>query len=231
MDSNKNSPESDLHTEATTSKLSEEIVQLQLKAFKTQMNPHFVFNSLAAVQYFITSGDKKASLFYLSIFSKLIRFYLKHMNKETVLLTEEKEMLNAYLTLQKLRYSNQFDYSISQNKGEEDKTAVIPSFILQTLFENLIEHAIYNQYKNYMLEIAFQTFPKKVLITVLFHYDDSLEKKASYIPHYRKQLVKWQDQIRQLNNCKNYTIKKKVTFNENCNGKGGVLTLNLPNLS
>src|SRR5690606_1063793 len=90
--------------------LSEEIAQLQTKAFSAQMNPHFVFNALAAVQYFIVSGNKKASLFYLSVFSKLIRYYLKQVDTDSVLLTEESSMINAYLTLQKLRYKNQFDY-------------------------------------------------------------------------------------------------------------------------
>lgn len=211
--------------------LSEEMAQLQLKAFSAQMNPHFVFNALAAVQYFITSGDKKASLFYLSIFSKLIRFYLKHLNKETVKLVQEKEMLNAYLTLQKLRYNNQFNYRIIQNSEIESSEAIIPSFILQTFFENMVEHAIYNKYKNYNIEIAFQAKPKNVLVSVVFQYDKDLGEKEQYTPDYRKQLIKWQDQIRLLNTCKNYNIKKKITFNKNCNGEGGEITLNLPNLS
>jgi LytS/YehU family sensor histidine kinase len=211
--------------------LSTEIAQLQLKAFSAQMNPHFVFNALAAVQYFITSGDKKASLFYLSIFSKLIRFYIKHLNKETVKLVEEKEMLNAYLILQKLRYNNQFDYRITKNETTENSEAIIPSFILQTFFENMIEHSIYNQYKNYDFEIAFQISKKNVLVIVIFKYNKSAVENELYIPDYRKQLIKWQDQIQQLNTCKNYKIKKKITFNKNCKGEGGKITLNLPNLS
>ncbi len=217
--------------EEIVTKLSEEMAQLQLKAFSAQMNPHFVFNALNAVQFFITSGDKRASLFYLSIFSKLIRFYLKNLDKETVKLVEEKEMLNAYLTLQKLRYKNRFDYKIKQMEEAENKDAIIPSFILQNMFENIIEHAIYNQYKNYNVEVSFTTSLTNVLVTIVFQYEESIEKKVDYIPDYRKQLIKWQDQIRQLNSCKNYSIKKKITFNKNCDGKGGTITLSLPNLS
>jgi LytS/YehU family sensor histidine kinase len=219
------------HNEENPNSLSEEMAQLQLKAFSAQMNPHFVFNALSSVQYFITSGDKKASLYYLSVFSKLIRFYLKNIDRETVLLIEEREMLNSYLTLQKLRYKNQFNYSIVQDQSSDYTKATIPSFILQTLFENTIEHAIYNQYKNYEIEIAFNTSPKNVVVTIVFNYEESLGKITQYIPDYRKQLIKWQDQIRQLNSCKNYSIKKKITFNENCDGKGGTITLSLPNLT
>ncbi|MEH6764892.1 MAG: histidine kinase [Aequorivita antarctica] len=210
--------------------LSEEIAQLQLKAFSTQMNPHFVFNALAAVQYFITSGDKKASLFYLSVFSKLIRYYLKQIGKNSVLLIEEIGMINAYLTLQKLRYKNQFDYHIHPNL-EIAKNASIPPFILQNLFENIIEHAIHNQYKNYRMEVTFETSPKKVIALINFSYEEGSGKTINYIPDYRKQLIKWQEQIRQHNSCKNYSIKKKITFNKNYDGKGGKISLSLPNLS
>ncbi len=210
--------------------LSEEIAQLQTKAFSAQMNPHFVFNALAAVQYFITSGDKKASLFYLSVFSKLIRYYLKQIDKDSVLLTEESNMLNAYLTLQKLRYKNEFDYHIHSDQ-EKETNASIPPFILQNLFENIIEHAIYNQYKNYKLEVSFETSQKQVKAKINFSYEDGHGDIINYIPEYRKKLIKWQEQIRQHNSCKNYSIKKKITFNKNCDGKGGEITLSLPNLS
>jgi LytS/YehU family sensor histidine kinase len=146
-------------------------------------------------------------------------------------LVEEKEMLNAYLILQKLRYNNQFDYRITKNETTENSEAIIPSFILQTFFENMIEHSIYNQYKNYDFEIAFQISKKNVLVIVIFKYNKSAVENELYIPDYRKQLIKWQDQIQQLNTCKNYKIKKKITFNKNCKGEGGKITLNLPNLS
>src|SRR5690606_30208807 len=119
-------------TNENPNSIIESITQLQLKAFSAQMNPHFVFNTLNAIQYFITSGNKRASLYYLSIFSKLIRFYLKHIDSETVLLREERDMLNSYLALQKLRYNNKFDYRILNSGTSEYPEARIPSFILQT---------------------------------------------------------------------------------------------------
>src|SRR5690606_5617646 len=81
-----------------------EIVDIKRKVLRSQMNSHFIFNALSAIQYFITSGNKKLALNYLSVFSKLIRFYLKHIESEPVHLTDEIEMLKRYLTLQKLRY-------------------------------------------------------------------------------------------------------------------------------
>jgi len=210
--------------------IREEMVQIKLKAFRSQMNPHFIFNALNAIQYFITSGNKKSALIYLSIFSKLIRFYLKYIEKETVNLDEEITMLNGYLKLQKLRYNDQFEFKMQTDENSNTTAAIIPSFILQTLFENIIEHAIYNQYKNYAIDIVFKTTDKNVMVEISFTYESSSKEKVKYTPDYREQLMKWQDQIRLLNKSKSYKIQKKVTFNKNTGLNGGDIFLSLPNL-
>ena len=94
-------------------KIQTEMVNLKLKTFQSQMNPHFVFNTLNAIQYFITSDEKVKALSYLSVFSKLIRYYLKNFEKETISLSDEITMLSWYLTLQKLRYDKRFEYTLN----------------------------------------------------------------------------------------------------------------------
>lgn len=207
-----------------------EMVDLKLKAFQSHMNPHFIFNALNAIQYFITSENKKDSVVYLSVFSKLIRFYLKHIENDTVHLADEIEMLKGYLKLQKLRYQNKFDFAIRVDSGSKIKEAIIPSFILQTLFENSIEHAIYNQYENYTVDIVFKPTVYKVIVEINFNYKVIGNKGVKYTPDYRAQMIKWQDQIRLLNDFKNYKIEKKVSFNKNTTLRGGNIKLSLPNL-
>lgn len=209
--------------------IREEMVQLKLKAFRSQMNPHFIFNALSGIQYFVTTSNKKQALTYLSVFSKLMRFYLQHFEKETTSLTDEIAMLDNYLKLQKLRYEDQFNYSLFL-EGTINKTAVIPSFILQTLFENIIEHAVYNQYKNHTIDIRFKIKTKQVLVKIAFAHENNSDVKIEYTPHYRDQLMKWQDQIRFLNRFKNYNIQKKFTFNKSKSLNGGTILLSLPNL-
>lgn len=209
--------------------LREEMVQLKLKAFRSQMNPHFIFNALSGIQYFVTTSNKKQALTYLSVFSKLMRFYLQHFEKETVSLSDEIAMLNNYLILQKLRYEEQFDYSMNL-KGNVGSDATIPSFILQTLFENIIEHAVYNQYKNYAIEIHFKIKKQQVLVNINFKHDANKTGKIAYTPIYRDKLMKWQDQVRFLNRSKNYNIQKKITFNKSNGFTGGNILLSLPNL-
>lgn len=207
----------------------EEMVQLKLKAFRSQMNPHFIFNALSGIQYFVTTSNKKQALTYLSVFSKLMRFYLQHFEKETVSLSDEISMLNNYLKLQKLRYEDQFEYSLNL-EGNSSNDATIPSFILQTLFENIIEHAVYNHYKNYAVEVHFKINARQVLVNISFTHDADKTEKIAYTPNYRDQLMKWQDQVRFLNRSKNYNIQKKVTFNKSNGFNGGNILLSLPNL-
>lgn len=204
-------------------KIKEEMVELKLKTLNSQLNPHFVLN---AIQYFISSEKKKSALEYLSIFSKLIRFYLKHLEQDNVSLKDEIDMLHWYLKLQKLRYSNQFEYSISIEKGSEKTEAHIPSFIIQTLFENSIERAVSYQYKNQKLEITFKVLEETVILDILHRYQKN-NPKLTYMPDYRQDVIQWQDQIKLLNAVKNYDIKKEIT---NTDGSEKI-TLTLPNLN
>lgn len=207
-----------------------EMVDLKLKAFQAHMNPHFVFNTLNAIQYFITADDKITALSYISTFSKLIRYYLSNFEKETISLKEELAMLDSYLKLQKLRYEQRLDFSINVPSKHLTDDTIIPSFILQTLFENIIEHAIFNQYEHYLIDINIQPKKKTVHIEIAFEYKVSQSEKVKYTPDYRAQLMKWQDQIRLLNTFRNYSIKKKVTFSKNPTFNGGHIFLKLPNL-
>lgn len=211
--------------------LQKEMGDIKIKALRSQMNPHFVFNALNAIQHFVSTGNQKLALNYLSDFSKLIRFYLKNLEKDVVYLTEEIEMLHRFLSLQKLRYEGQISYQLAIERESENRPAIIPSFVIQTLFENIIEHAIYNQYVNFSINSRFFVTLKNVQVHISFKYDDSGEKKVKYIPEYRAAIVKWQDQIRYLRKIKKIPIKKKMHFEKKENYSGGTITLTFPNLA
>ncbi len=213
-------------------KVQSEMVDLKLKAFQSQMNPHFVFNTLNAIQYFITSDEKVKALNYLSVFSKLIRYYLKNFEKESIFLSDEIDMLNWYLKLQKLRYDNRFEYTISM-KSTLNTEATIPVFVIQTLLENIIEFIIFSNKGSSKVKIMFEIYDKHVEVTVIFNFETSDNLKTNYLPEYRSQISKWQDQIRMLNKVKNYKIVKKVIFKTLRTKEiiGGKVKLNLPNLN
>jgi len=211
-------------------KVREEMIDLKLKALNSQLNPHFVFNALNAIQHYIASENKKLALEYLSIFSKLIRYSFKSLDKDSVHLKDEIEMLHWYLKLQKLRYNDQFEYKISIDDTSKRIDATIPSSLIQTLFENIIEYGIFNQHKNKTLDINFEVTEEEVILNIE-HQHDRTEESPSYTPEYRKRIMEWQDQIDLLNTSKGYNITKDVIYYNKDAIQGEKITMTFPNLS
>ncbi|MEE1961668.1 histidine kinase [Allomuricauda taeanensis] len=206
--------------------IKEEMVELKFKTLNSQLNPHFVFNALNSIQYFVTSEKKKLAMEYLSMFSKLIRFYLGQLGQESVSLREEIDMLHSYLNLQKLRYDGLFDYDISvQGHANNLEEATIPSLVVQTLFENIIESAMSHQQKGQHFEVLLKVTDASVVLDIL-HSSQNMEP-ANNLSGYREGILQWQDQINLLNTVKGYNIKNSV--GNPSNGKRKI-TLELPKL-
>lgn len=209
-------------------KIREEMLELKVLALNSQLNPHFLFNSLNAIQYFVTSEKKKLALEYLSTFSRLIRFYLRQLGNDTVSLYNEIDMLHWYLKLQKLRYDDSFDYVIAMEKSSETlQEAIIPSFVTHTLFENIIERSMFNQKKGQHFKISFRSTNSEVVLVIQYQEFDS---KNTTPPEYRARILKWQDQIKLLNTAKGYNIKNESKIHKIGERWIGNITLTLPNL-
>jgi putative methionine-R-sulfoxide reductase with GAF domain len=211
--------------------IKEEMLELKLKTLNSQLNPHFVFNALNSIQYYITTEKKKLALEYLSTFSKLVRFYLNQLEQDTVSLKEEIEMLNAFLKLQKLRYDDSFDYDISISKGEgQVEEAIVPSLVIQTFFENLIEDAMGNQQKSQYFMISFVVSEASVTMEVQ-HKSPNMDPFMENHPEHRESILQWEDQINLLNSIKNYSIVYTITNAPDQKGHLRNITLKLPNLA
>jgi Putative regulator of cell autolysis len=209
-------------------KIREEMLELKLRALNSQLNPHFVFNSLNAIQYFVTSEKKIPALEYLSTFSRLMRFYLKQLDKDTVSLYNEIDMLHWYLKLQKLRYDDSFEYTITLEKNSDKlEEAIIPAFIIHTLFENIIEHSMFNHHKGQHFNIVFKASAKEVIVDVEYR---ELDSDVANQPEYRNSILKWQDQIELLNTVKGYAIQNQSLTVTNGTKEYRKTTLTLPNL-
>ena len=139
-------------------------------------------------------------------------------------------MLNLYLKLQKLRYNNKFEYTISIKDESKKVDAIIPASIIQTLFENTIEYAMFSQHKNETLNINFEILDKTVLLKIEYEYYEVADT-IKYEPKYRQRVMQWEDHIKLLNSVKNYTIEKEVSLNTERNKHFGEITLTLPDLS
>jgi ligand-binding sensor domain-containing protein len=114
----------------------------ELKALRAQMNPHFVFNAINSVQYFITNNDPVSSQKYLSKFAKLIRYVVDNSKPASIPLNKEIEALNLYLDLESLRFENKFEYSIEISEKIDTEVIHIPSMLIQPFVENAIWHGL-----------------------------------------------------------------------------------------
>jgi hypothetical protein len=94
--------------------INKKISELKLQAIQAQMNPHFIFNTINSIQYFINKEDNESAYFYLTKFSRLLRRTLENSEKLRIPLEEEIESLKLYLELQLLRYGNKFSMVFPQ---------------------------------------------------------------------------------------------------------------------
>jgi len=122
--------------------LEQKFAELKLKALRSQMNPHFVFNTINSIQYFISSNEQKAAYNYLSKFSKLIRGILDNSDKATLTISEELQALKLYLELEKLRFEGKFNYDIELDKKIDIHNIEIPTLLIQPFVENAIQHGL-----------------------------------------------------------------------------------------
>jgi hypothetical protein len=125
--------------------------ELELTAIRSQMNPHFLFNSLNSVQNLVQQNKGREAHLYLSDFAGLIRKVLQNSEKEEVSLAEELEMTEQYLNLEKLRFD--FDFSIGVEQGIDINNTMVPSMLLQPFAENAVIHGLQNKPENRLLKI------------------------------------------------------------------------------
>ncbi|HEY9260275.1 sensor histidine kinase, partial [Chitinophaga sp.] len=141
-------------------------LNIEQKLLQAQLNPHFIFNSIANLQSLVASGDTKESVRYLSAFSGLLRSVLEQSRRDFISLEEEVTSLKNYLQLQQMRFAGIFDYEVTVADNLYPEEILIPPMLVQPFVENAIEHGFRNiQYKG-MLRVSFRAVNNQVLILV-----------------------------------------------------------------
>ncbi len=142
----------DLNQQLNVSK-QRELELLQLKALRSQMNPHFIFNSLNSIQALVLKNETQKSYDYIVLFADLVRKTLYFSEREFIEIEEEIKFLNIYLELESLRLKNDFSYTIDNKMNQ---SATIPSLLVQPLLENAIHHGLLHKKGKKNLNITFQ---------------------------------------------------------------------------
>ena len=121
------------------------ISELELRAIRSQMNPHFIFNALSSIQNLINRSANEEANEYLIDFSRLLRKVLATSEKKLVTLSDEIEQLQLYLKLEQLRVP--FSYSLTVDSHIEPDVVEIPGMLIQPFVENAVKHGIAPQGK------------------------------------------------------------------------------------
>jgi len=119
-----------------------EKLELEHQALYAMMNPHFTFNALQSIQYYIHRQDRIAANKFLSSFAKLIRKNLESTQHDFISLSEEMERLRLYLSLEKMRFQDMFEYTLEVDPEVPAHEILLPPMILQPYVENSIKHGI-----------------------------------------------------------------------------------------
>ncbi len=166
-------------------RIKNELVSSQLTAIRAQMNPHFMYNTLNSIQDLILKSDLKNTNYYLSKFSSLMRKVLEFSENEKIILNEEIEMLNDYLELEKLRFGNEFNYSISVAGKIDLHQTHVPSLIIQPFVENAIKHGLLHRKGEKKLALNFELINEQLIIVI---EDNGVGRKRSAEIKSRNQL-------------------------------------------
>jgi sensor histidine kinase YesM/ligand-binding sensor domain-containing protein len=118
------------------------IAELEQQALKAQMNPHFIFNCLNSIQQYVFDKDVAGANKFITGFSRLIRQTMENSSKHKVSAAEEEAYLNTYLALEKNRFEDKFDYSITIDEKIQKDEVFLPPMLLQPFIENSIRHGI-----------------------------------------------------------------------------------------
>ena len=205
--------------------------QLKNTVLRLQMNPHFIFNSLTAIQNSILKNDQLKSAELIAIFSKLIRQNLDFSNKKSISLTDEIDMLTNYLETQKFRFNDLFEFTINIDDEVDCDNTEIPPMLLQPFIENSIEHGLKHKKENGEIIINLKKIQKGVNITII---DNGIGREIAEIHNKNNddkdkihaiKIFKERLKIRQRNEIKEFIISDILDSNNKV--KGTKVTFNI----
>ena len=125
-----------------TNKTQRIISELKLKSLQSQLNPHFIFNSLNAIQQFINVENRRSANDYLARFARLMRLYLGGSENQFISLEQEMEVIKLYCQLEHLRFADKYQYEIKVEVGLDLSQIMVPAMLLQPHVENAIRHGL-----------------------------------------------------------------------------------------
>ena len=153
--------------------------ELEMKALKAQMNPHFIYNALNSIQSLIVDEKKSEAINYVGTFSRLLRQVLEHSDNNVISLEKELHTLNLYMQLESLRLNMDLKYSLETNEEVMTEYEKVPPLILQPFIENALWHGLSRKEGEKNLKISVSE-KDDYLVCVVEDNGIGREKAATY---------------------------------------------------
>ena len=154
--------------------------ELEQRALAAQMHPHFIHNTLAAIQQLFNAGDMEECNNYIAMFSKLVRLNLNSIREGYIALETEIQRLQLYLDIEKTRFGQRLSYTIDVDPGIDVSYIEIPAMLLQPFVENALWHGLLSKPEGGEIRIQFRLNEDHLIIEILddgVGYDPAAEKK------------------------------------------------------
>ncbi|WP_294328711.1 tetratricopeptide repeat protein [uncultured Chryseobacterium sp.] len=201
--------------------------RIKQKLLLSQMNPHFIFNSIDNIQSLIINGKENVAISYLNSFSKLTRQILENSNENYISLQEEIDMVENYLSIQQLLYNDRFNYSINIVNISDTESYFIPPMLTQPFIENAIKHGVRNKDEKGMIEIAFSFSQEKLFFEIV---DNGLGFNDEKKPTGHKSMAMKITKERLLNYTQNkaFEVQSENKFDVEGNIQGAKIIFEIP---
>ena len=173
------------------------IVETKMEALQSQMNPHFIFNSLNVIQNFVLKNDIENSINYINSFSKLMRTTLENSSEFKITIAEEVKFLKLYVEVQNIRFNNNVKFIIRISPELDKHKKMIPPMLIQPLLENCFEHAFNESIIKPKVTLEIVKESDKIIISVADNGLGFQEKRNIKIQSKALKLVK--ERIKLLN--------------------------------
>jgi ligand-binding sensor domain-containing protein len=143
-----------------------ETANLKMTALRTQMNPHFLFNSLSAIKLLILKNESTSASQYLTKFSHLLRSILAYSQEETISLEQELNLSLNYIEIENLRLGDKMEFIFQKDEDIDFEAIKVPPLLLQPYLENAIWHGLMPLSKNGVLTLQLKKYPNYILICI-----------------------------------------------------------------
>ncbi|MBL1409168.1 sensor histidine kinase [Sphingobacterium faecale] len=128
--------------EKLESEFRQQLYESELKAIRSQMNPHFIFNILNSIEAYVVEQDATSASKLIHKFAALSRIVLENSQFSVVSIASELQLVKLYLDLEQERFSGSFSYSIKIEKTLKESNKKIPSMLIQPIVENAVHHGV-----------------------------------------------------------------------------------------